>query len=83
MTSDQHGTNLRMARRCEREFGKMCEACIHAKNAYHRARRNAHPEWEQNSTDRARQRRRALAILSHKYPDDFEKILQDVILRGE
>ena len=83
MSDIQHGTDLRMARRCERYFGKMCEACTDVKNAYQREMRDLHPEWNQRSNNRARQRRRAMAILSYKYPDEYERILRDVILRGE
>lgn len=83
MDNIQHGTNLRMARRCERYYGKMCDECLDIKNAYQREMRERHPEWNRRSNDRARQRRRAMAILSYKYPDEFEKILQDVILRDE
>lgn len=79
----QHGTNMRMARRCERYFGKMCEDCNAVKNTYQREMRDRHPEWNRNSNIRARQRRRAMKILSYRYPDEYEKILQDIILRGE
>ena len=83
MSDIQHGTDLRMARRCERYFGKMCEDCNDVKNAYQREMRELHPEWNQRSNNRARQRRRAMTILSYKYPDEYERILRDVILRGE
>lgn len=83
MIDIQHGTSNKMARRCEKLFGKMCSKCADAKNAYQRERRGEHPEWGQHSTNRARQRRRAMAILTHKHPEEFEMILQAVILRGE
>ena len=83
MADIQHGTSLKMARRCETLFGNMCAKCQHVKNAYQREKREEHPEWNQNSNIRARQRRRAWAILSNKHPEEFESILQAVILRGE
>lgn len=83
MSDINHGENLKMARRCERYFGKMCSKCADAKNTYQREMRDLHPEWNRRSNNRARQRRRAMTILSHKYPDEYEEILQDVILRGE
>lgn len=83
MNAIQHGTDLRMARRCERYFGKMCDSCMAVKNTYQREMRNQHPEWNQRSNNRARQRRRAMTILTHKHPEEFEMILQAVILRGE
>lgn len=83
MSDINHGESLKMARRCEKFFGSMCAKCADAKNTYQREMRSLHPEWGQNSTLRAKQRRRAMTILSYKYPEEFETILQAVILRGE
>lgn len=83
MDNIQHGTNLRMARRCEQYYGRMCDICADVKNAYQREMRARHPEWNRNSNKRARQRRRAMSILAFEYPEEYEKILQGVILRGD